>query len=101
MLRRNKYKKDKYGHILGEASNKEAGIQTSNAFVALKEVEKEGHNNTIKKKIQESTKDWVTKSFGNTGKDAEAGNQSRSKGDKEQHQVNYVDNNNKQGESQV
>ncbi|KAH0742978.1 hypothetical protein KY290_030971 [Solanum tuberosum] len=57
--RRNKYKRDKYGHIEGEID-----YQDDNAFEALrkaKEIDK-GESNESKRE-GESTKEWVNKTF--------------------------------------
>ncbi|KAH0650099.1 hypothetical protein KY284_030011 [Solanum tuberosum] len=57
--RRNKYKRNKYGHIGGEID-----YQDDNTFEALrkaKEIDK-GESNESKRE-GESTKDWVNKTF--------------------------------------
>ncbi|KAF3670243.1 hypothetical protein FXO38_07182 [Capsicum annuum] len=59
-LRRNKYKKDRYGHILGEIIDKAEDILTSNPFDVLNQEQQEISNTDT----NESTKDWVNRSFG-------------------------------------
>lgn len=59
--RRNKYKRDKYGHI-----ERTINYQDKNNFEALREVEEVDTGENKEDKIErESTKDWVNKIFTN------------------------------------
>ncbi|KAF3635047.1 hypothetical protein FXO37_26183 [Capsicum annuum] len=97
LTRKNKYRKDRSGQILGEVNkNKDEDLQMSNSFNALKDKEdkKEVNVPTIidieeqKKDHAEvaelSTKDWVNKSFGKVNiQEAEKGEPTNNKSDKE------------------
>ncbi|KAF3662954.1 hypothetical protein FXO38_10872 [Capsicum annuum] len=61
--RRNKYKKDRYGHILGAMEEEGKDMEISNAFEALNQEHKELQEaSTIQKKTQ-SIKEWVNATF--------------------------------------
>lgn len=62
MQRQNKYKKDKFGRIVGEV-DKEDKVKTSNIFDVLEQEEVKGQHTTRKAQIQESTKYWENMSF--------------------------------------
>ncbi|KAH0713320.1 hypothetical protein KY285_008788 [Solanum tuberosum] len=66
-MRRNKYKRDKYGHIKGEND-----VQDKNPFGTLERLEEEEQQEDEEEKKQEheegvtkiSTKEWANKNFG-------------------------------------
>ncbi|XP_047252236.1 uncharacterized protein LOC124887098 [Capsicum annuum] len=75
-LRQNRYKKDKFDHIMGEVQNEEVNnMPTSNTLEALAEEHHEVEDNKgdqqdkidKQQQIIESTKEWVTNTFSNQG----------------------------------
>lgn len=67
LTKRNKNKRDKYGHILGEVEKEnENEVDISNSFDALKDEDDDNSNELEKEHNKESTRGWVNKSFGKT-----------------------------------
>lgn len=70
LTKKNRYKRDKYGHILGEEETNKTGdapVPTANAFAALTQdlqIEENKGNDTEKEggKEKQSTKEWVMNS---------------------------------------
>ncbi|KAF3676960.1 hypothetical protein FXO38_04037 [Capsicum annuum] len=84
---KNKYRRDKYGHILGEVEeNKHKEVEVSNLFGVLEEqVDKVIHNsegiqadkiNDKADKDKLSTKEWVNETFSKSTKEINDGQQS-------------------------
>ncbi|KAF3647189.1 hypothetical protein FXO37_20085 [Capsicum annuum] len=97
LTRRNKYRRDKYGHIVGEIEEeKEEDLPESNTFAALSEDEDEGEKATTKDSMEkqenidhrQSTKEWVNNAF---GKSSETKRKSM---DAQEEKVSAIDNNN-------
>lgn len=82
MQRRSKYKKDHYGHIVGEVIEKEPEIETSNVFDVLNQEKAEDHYSSIIKE-KESTKDQVNKCFRKADTPLAKGTQISNEGNKE------------------
>lgn len=82
LQRKNKYKKDSYGHIVGEIGDKTDDIKMLTTFDALNHEQQENQKETSNMQQNESTKDWVNKSFDKceTGEQIESGtNQQQNK----------------------
>lgn len=88
LTRRNKYKKDKFGHIIGEAEKEKQGelpeITVTNSFELLtqgEQVENVSNKDKVneEKQIEQSTKDWVLNSFENKSKNKQKDAQAEGK----------------------
>lgn len=66
-MRRKKYRKDRYGRIVGEIIIKAEDVLTSNAFDVLNQEQQEKNNEVSKDQKNKNTKDWVNRSFGKRG----------------------------------
>ncbi|KAF3660894.1 hypothetical protein FXO38_11997 [Capsicum annuum] len=62
LQRRNKYNKDKYGHIVGEVQENGKEMEISNGFEALNQENKKLQETSIQQSKQ-STKEWVNETF--------------------------------------
>ncbi|XP_047253720.1 GRIP and coiled-coil domain-containing protein-like [Capsicum annuum] len=103
ITRKNKYKRDRFGHILGEVNEiTEKEVQTSNAFKALKGEEENQQNNKNvegninvdhqKEGTKMSTKELVNTSFEKGIENDQEVSISAEKGAEQQNQNNRADN---------
>lgn len=81
LTRRNKYKIDKYGNILGEVDKEnEDEVSISNPFNALKDKKVVSIHKEGKEQNTRSTRDWVNKSFGKIERSIQSTNGGENKG---------------------
>ncbi|KAG5611461.1 hypothetical protein H5410_022742 [Solanum commersonii] len=70
LTRKSKFKKDRYGHIIGEINDRESDARKSNnSFEVLREVERENYKKEEQEEDQAkemNTKEWVKHAFSTT-----------------------------------
>ncbi|KAH0706081.1 hypothetical protein KY285_010613 [Solanum tuberosum] len=70
LTRKRKFKKDRYGHVIGEINDKELDARKSNnSFEVLREVERENYKEAEQEENQAkemNTKEWVQRAFSTT-----------------------------------